>query len=326
VLDARHQILHCFGEPERFLTVHSGPASLSVLKLVPRALSLALSSALRRAVKEQKVIRFAAVPLPGLGTSEAVDLKVEPLVAESGQTGVMLVFFQKPQKLPAPLKSQKFNPSSESVGHITELEDDLESAKKELQAAIEDKDTAQEELQATNEELLAGNEELQSSNEELESVNEELTTLNAEYQQKIAELIVVNNDLENFLRTSDVATIFLDDAMRLRRFTPAVIREIQLRPHDLGRLLTDFAHPLIAAIAGDLPRVAASGKAMMKTVETGRKGRHLVRVTPYRREGASDRGLVVTLLDVSGLQLGEVRPEKSGCSRALDMPRDLRCR
>lgn len=311
VLDARHQVLHCFGEPERFLAVHSGQASLSILKLVPRALSLALSSALRRAVKEQRVIRCSAVPFPGSGTSEIVDLKVEPLVAESGQAGVMLVFFQKPQKAPVSLKSHKFNPSSESVGRIADLEDDLENSKKELQAAIEDKDTAQEELQATNEELLAGNEELQSSNEELESVNEELTTLNTEYQQKIAELIVANNDLENFLRTSDVATIFLDDAMRLRRFTPAVTREIQLRPHDLGRLLTDFAHPLIAAIAEDLPRVAASGKELMKTIETGPKVRHLVRITPYRREGASDRGLVVTILDVSALHLGEVRPKKS---------------
>jgi two-component system, chemotaxis family, CheB/CheR fusion protein len=311
VLNAKHEVLHSFGEPERFLTVRSGQASLSILKLVPRALSLALSSALRRAAKERQAVRYSAVPLPGSGRSETVDLRVEPLVAESGQTGVMLVFFQKPQKASVGPKRHTFNPSSESVGRIGDLEDDLENTKNELQAAIEDKDTAQEELQATNEELLAGNEELQSSNEELESVNEELTTLNTEYQQKIAELIVANNDLENFLRTSNVATIFLDDAMRLRRFTPAVTREIQLRPHDLGRLLTEFAHPLIAAIAEDLPRVAASGKEMMKTVETGRKVRHLVRITPYRREGASDRGLVVTILDVSALHLGEVPPKKS---------------
>ena len=174
-----------------------------------------------------------------------------------------------------------------------------------LQVATEDKETAQEELQASNEELLAGNEELQSSNEELESVNEELTTLNAEYQQKISELIVSNNDLENFLRTSDVATIFLDDALRLRRFTPAMTREIPLHQHDLGRLLTEFSHPLITTIAKDLPRVAAGGEAIMKTVETRPGVWHLVRVTPYRREGTSDRGLVVTILDISTLKQTE---------------------
>jgi two-component system CheB/CheR fusion protein len=245
------------------------------------------------------------VPLPGKGAAETIDLKVEPLIAESGQAGVMLVFFQKPRKAAAALKSRKFNPSSESVGRIADLEDDLEKTKEKLQTATEDKETAHEELQATNEELLAGNEELQSSNEELESVNEELTTLNTEYQQKIAELIVSNNDLENFLRTSDVATIFLDEGLRLRRFAPAVTREIPLQEHDLGRLLTDFAHPLIAAIAADLPRVAAGGEALMKTVETRPGVWHLLRITPYRREGASDRGLVVTILDVSALQPAE---------------------
>ena len=149
-------------------------------------------------------------------------------------------------------------------------------------------------------ELLAGNEELQSGNEELESVNEELITLNTEYQQKITELIVSNNDFENFLRTSDVATIFLDEALRLRRFTPAVAREIPLQEHDLGRLLTEFAHPLIAAIAGDAKRIAAGGEAVMKTIETRPGVWHLVRVAS-RRQGTSDCGLVVTILDVSAL-------------------------
>jgi two-component system CheB/CheR fusion protein len=301
VLNAKHEILYSFGQPQRFLTVHPGQAPLSVLKLLPRALALALSSALRRAAKERQTIRYSAVPLPGDGAAETIDLKVEPLVADSGQTGVMLVFFQEAKAAPAGPESDQFNPSSESIGRIIDLEDDLESTKEKLQAATEDKDTAQAELQATNEELLAGNEELQSSNEELESVNDELTTLNAEYQQKIAELIVSNNDLENFLRTSDVATIFLDGALRLRRFTRAVTREIPLQQHDLGRLLTEFAHPLIAAIAEDAPGVAADGEAIMKTVETRDGVWHLVRITPYRREGASDRGLVVTILDVSAL-------------------------
>jgi two-component system, chemotaxis family, CheB/CheR fusion protein len=308
VLNAKHEILHSFGQPQRFLTVHPGQASLNVLKLVPRALSLALSSALRRAAKEQQTVRYSAVPLPGEVAAEAIDLKVEALVAESGQTGVMLVFFQKPQRAPTAPGSHEFNPSSESVGRIADLENDLESTKEKLQAATEDNETAHEELQASNEELLAGNEELQSSNEELESVNEELITLNTEYQEKIAELIEANNDLENFMRTSGVATIFLDDALRLRRFTPAVIREISLQPHDLGRPLTDFAHPLIAAIAKDLPRVAAGGEAIIKTVETGRGVWHLVRITPYLREGASDRGLVVTILDVSALHQPESAP------------------
>jgi two-component system CheB/CheR fusion protein len=302
VLNSKYEILYSFGQPQHFLTVHPGPTSLSVLKLVPRALSLALSSALHRAAKKQQTVRYSGVQLPNECVAGVIDLKVEPLAAESDQAGTMLVFFQEAKAGPAAPEGDEFNPTSESIGRIADLEDDLETTKESLQAATEDKETAQEELQATNEELLAGNEELQSSNEELESVNEELTTLNAEYQQKIAELIVSNNDLENFLRTSDIATIFLDDALRLRRFTPAVTREIPLQQHDLGRLLTEFAHPLVEAIGEDLPRVAAGGEAIMKTVEIRPGVRHLVRITPYRRAGASDRGLVVTILDISALQ------------------------
>ena len=310
VLNEKYEILHSFGQPERFLRVHPGRASLNVLKLAPQALSLALSGALHRAAKEQQAVGYSGVPLPGRGRSQTVDLKVEPLAAESDQTRAMLVFFQEPQAARAAAKSHEFDPSSESITRVADLEAELERTKGKLQAATEDEETTQQELQAANEELLAGNEELQSSNEELESVNEELTTLNTEYQQKISELIVSNNDLENFLRTSDVATIFLDAALCLRRFTPSVTPVIPLQPHDIGRPLTDFAHPLIAAMAEDLPRVAASGEASMKTVETVHGVWHLVRITSYRRQGASDCGLVVTILDVSALHRAESNSEE----------------
>ena len=301
VLNASYEILYSFGQPQRFLTVHPGQASLSILKLVPRGLSLALSSALRRAAKDRQAVRYSDVRLSDEEQAEVIDLKVEPAAESDHDVDTMLVFFQEAKSGRDVPQGEEFNPSSESIGRIADLEHDLESTKESLQAATEDKETAQEELQATNEELLAGNEELQSSNEELESVNEELTTLNAEYQQKIAELIVSNNDLENFLRTSDVATIFLDGALRLRRFTPAVTREIPLQEHDLGRLLTEFAHPLISAVAEDFSRVVASGKEILKTVQTRPGVSHLVRITPYRREAASDRGLVITILDISAL-------------------------
>jgi two-component system CheB/CheR fusion protein len=305
VLNIKDEVLRSFGEPQRFLTMHPGRASLSILKLLPHGLSLALSRALRRAVRERKTVRYSGVRLSDEGEAGAIDLKVVPLPVEPNQNGTMLVFLQESNAATTAPKSDEFNLSSESIGRIADLEDDLESTKESLQVATEDKKTAQEELQATNEELLAGNEELQSSNEELESVNEELTTLNAEYQQKIAELIVSNNDLENFLRTSDLATIFLDGALRVRRFTPAVVREIPLHEHDLGRLLTEFAHPVITAFAEDLPNIAASGHAFMKTVQTRPGIQHLVRITPYRRHGASDRGLVITILDISELQRTE---------------------
>src|SRR5204862_7350451 len=202
---------------------------------------------------------------------------------ESDVTRTMLVFLKEPQAARAAAKIHQFNPSSKTIRRIADLEDELERAKEKLQATTEDEETTHQELQAANEELLAGNEELQSSNEELESVNEELTTLNTEYQQKISELIVSNNDLENVLRTSDVATIFLDAALCVRRFTPAVIGIIPLRPHDVDRPLANFAHPLIAAIAEDLPRVAAGGAAIVTYVYKDQGICDHVRYKTFRR-------------------------------------------
>lgn len=291
ILNEKHHVLHSFGQPQRFLTLHPGETSLSILKLLPRPLSRVLATALRRSSNEHQRARHAAVRLSDDNGSRFIDLKIEPLPAEPEHAGRMLVVFQEAK---SDLRGRR-------RARMAELEEDLERVSESLQMATESRETTQEELQASNEELLAGNEELQSSNEELESVNEELTKLNAEYQKKIAELIVSNNDLENFLRTSDVATIFLDETLRVRRFTPAVTQEIPLQRSDVGRLLTECAHPLIAAIADDLVRVEATGSTVMKDIETGPNIWHLVRVTPYRREGASDRGFVVTILDISEL-------------------------
>src|SRR5207248_10399058 len=127
VLNEKYEILHSFGQPERFLRVHPGRASLSVLKLAPQALSLALSGALHRAAKEQQAVGYSGVPLPGRGGGRTVDLKVEPLAAKSSQTRAMLVFFQEPQPARAAPKSHEFDPSSEAIRRIADLEAELES-------------------------------------------------------------------------------------------------------------------------------------------------------------------------------------------------------
>src|SRR5207244_8802850 len=114
VLNERYEILHSFGQPQRFLTVHPGRASLNVLKLVPRALSLALSGALRRAAKEQQTVGYSRVPLPGRGRGRTVDLKVEPLAAESDESRAMLVFLHERKAARAAANSHPLNPSSES--------------------------------------------------------------------------------------------------------------------------------------------------------------------------------------------------------------------
>ena len=81
------------------------------------------------------------------------------------------------------------------------------------------------------------NEELQSSNEELETSKEEVQAANAA-------LAAANADLQNLLRATRIATVFLDAGGRVRGFTPAAEEIYPIAPHDIGRPLAHLTHRL----------------------------------------------------------------------------------
>ncbi|MEA2748059.1 MAG: two-component system, chemotaxis family, CheB/CheR fusion protein, partial [Myxococcales bacterium] len=149
------------------------------------------------------------------------------------------------------------------------------------------------------------NEELQSTNEELQSVNEELYTVNAEYQRKIAELTELTNDMDNLLSSTDVGTIFLDRQLNIRRFTPQIADSFTLLPQDIGRSIESFTHKMDhPGLNDDLRRVVADGVPVEREVRD-RDGRSFfLRVLPYRAKGEV-LGVVITLIDVSGLKAAE---------------------
>ena len=311
-VNERDEILYSFGQPQAFIALQTGRAHLNLLKLVPRDLSFALSTAIREARKKNAAVRYRGVKFRRDHATRLLDLKVEPMPADGGAPAAWLVFLEESGKpVPAPA-GEDFDPGNRSIQRIADLEEDLQSSRENLQAAIEQKETSAEELQASNEELMAANEELQSSNEELESVNEEQATLNSEYQQKNDELLVANNDIDNFLRTAQIGTIFLDKTLHIRRFTPVVAEEMKLLPQDAGRLLTDLSHPLIHELGSEAQRVLRDKAPVEKTVETRPGVWHLLRISPYRREGTTDEGIVVTFVNVSALKQAQHDLQKSG--------------
>src|SRR4029079_14845591 len=146
-------------------------------------------------------------------------------------------------------------PDADAV--IRRLESELRSTKDHLQATLEELESSNEELVSSNEELLSINEELQSTNEELQtskeelqSVNEELETINAELKKKIDELDRANRDLVNLFQSTQIATIFVDRDLRIKKFTPAATEVFRLIDSDAGRLIADIAPRFTAG--GDL--------------------------------------------------------------------------
>lgn len=182
-----------------------------------------------------------------------------------------------------------------------------------LQTTIEELETANEELRSTNEELQSTNEELQSTNEELEtskeelqSLNEESTTVNAELQARIDELTCATDDLKNLLDSTQIATVFLDTELRIRRFTPASTRILPLTAGDVGRPIQDLTTTLKDVDLADLGRRTLADLALREVAVEDAGGRHwALRVHPYRTRANVIDGVVVTCDDVTERRLAE---------------------
>ena len=191
---------------------------------------------------------------------------------------------------------------------MQQLEYELKSTKEDLQQTIEDLRAANEELMSVNEEFQSSNEELETSKEELQSLNEELTTANTQLESKIGELEATNNDLDNLLTSTNIATLFLDTQLRIRRFTPAATRLFSLIPSDIGRPIGDIAQKFTdPALLPDAAAVLQQPIAP-KTEVQAHDGRWYVRqVLPYRTRDNRTEGVVITFSDVAAEALQEAR-------------------
>jgi two-component system CheB/CheR fusion protein len=219
---------------------------------------------------------------------------------------VMIVFTEtiRAEDPPAVAKRGKMAAGGK---RIAEMERELRQARAELQNTREEMQTSQEELRSTNEEIQSTNEEMQSTNEELttskeemQSLNEELQTVNAELQGKVDELSSSNNDMKNLLNSTDIATLFLDNGLNVRRFTTQATKIIKLIPGDIGRPITDLASDLLYPDLPDDANEVLSKLGFAERPVATRDGRwYTVRIMPYRTLDDRIEGVVITFWDIS---------------------------
>lgn len=188
---------------------------------------------------------------------------------------------------------------------IEDLENELDILKSELQNAVEQLETTNEELQSSNEELMAANEELQSTNEELQSVNEELYTVNSELQDKNKELTHLTNDLINLLDNTQIATLFLDTELRIRKFTPAIKSIFNLEDNDIGRKLSTFTSNFPPATSKKLIADAKNVLEKLSTVENQvidlDGNYYMQRVSPFITTDKTIDGVVITINNINSI-------------------------
>jgi two-component system CheB/CheR fusion protein len=306
LVNDRNELVHAFGGASRFLKPRDGRQGLEIFDQVDDDLRLVLAGGLRRALLAPTPIVFKNLRLKSNGEDVVHDVSLRRVSPRKSEVPHILISFEVPPEKSAALTPHTaIDLATVSRDELGALEAELDYTKENLQAAIEQLETGNEELQASNEELMSSNEELQSTNEELQSVNEELYTVNAEYQSKISQLTELTNDMDNLLASTDIGTIFLDEQLRIRKFTPQVAESFNLMPQDLGRSIETFTnsmqHPELAA---DVRHVLTTGNRVEREVRDHRGRSFFLRILPYRAKGGTS-GAVITFIEISGLKAAE---------------------
>ncbi len=305
LINDRNELVHAFGGASRFLKPREGRQSAEILDQVDDDLRLVLAGGLRRALLSATPIVFKNLAVRTDGELVFHDVAMRRVVPRNTEVAHILVSFEALAERPAALTEVAVDLSEITRDQLSALQSELDYTKDNLQSAIEQLETGNEELQASNEELMSSNEELQSTNEELQSVNEELYTVNAEYQSKIAQLTEMTNDMDNLLASTDIGTIFLDEELRIRKFTPQAAENFSLMPHDLGRSIATFTSNLqYPELVADVRKVLSTGKRIEHEVRDQRGRSFFLRILAYRAKGGTS-GAVITLVEISGLKAAE---------------------
>ncbi len=327
-------ILYVSGRTGRYLEPAAGKANWNILAMARDALRYHLSSALHKVKRESGTVSVHGIRIGTDTDPKLVDLTVRALQEPKALRGMVLIVFidvataaesgPKPRAEKVPQRNARLAELERELQHAHE---EVQANREEMQSSQEELKSANEELQSTNEELQSTNEELTTSKEELQSLNEELQTVNAELQSKLEELSGTNNDMKNLLNSTDIATVFLDNDLQVRRFTPKAKTIIKLIPGDEGRPITDLASDLVyPELADDARHVLQTLVAMEKTVTT-RDGRWFtVRHLPYRTTDNRIDGVVITFADVThaknveiGLQTEHREMKVHATAQALKM-------
>jgi two-component system CheB/CheR fusion protein len=312
-------ILYISGRTGKYLEPAAGKANWNIHAMAREGLRHELNSAYQRALRTKSCVAKAGLKLENNGIVQVMDITVEPLQEPESLRGMVMIVFAEVAAAPAAKLPGKGNRSPAAA---SKLDEDLRQAREEIQSTREEMQTSQEELKSANEELQSTNEELQSTNEELttskeemQSMNEELQTLNHELQAKLDELSTTNNDMRNLLDSTEIATLFLDDALKVRRFTPRMTKIINLIPSDVHRPITDLASDLVYPdLATDALAVLATLVFKEKAVATVDGRWFSVRIMPYRTLDNRIDGVVITFVDITAAKLLEVslRQQQSG--------------
>jgi two-component system CheB/CheR fusion protein len=313
LVNAGGDILYISGRTGRYLEPAAGKANWNVHVMLRPQIRVQVVAAMRQSLVEPKPVELSGLRLEGNATSR-LGVTVRSIREPKALEGLVMIVFRETPNPPAGTarKRRAHGALDPAVAdEVARLQEEIESLRQEMGASHEELQATNEELQSTNEELQSANEELTTSKEESQSMNEELQTINNELQSKLDELALAQSDMQNLLNSTDIATLFLDNELQVRRFTEKITRIIHLRETDIGRPLSDLASTLI------YPEMNADAKETLRTLVFSEKqiatidGHWFsVRIMPYRTLANVIQGAVITIVDITAAKELESRLRK----------------
>jgi len=308
-------IIYISGHTGKYLEPAVGKANMNIFAMLRDGLRNDFPVAFRKAIMKREIVVLHNIKVGTNGGAQTLNIKIQWIEKPEPLNGmVMIIFTDVPEITDIKLRARKEKKSIHSIRQ-SDLEKELKYAREKMQDTLEEMQTSQEELKSTNEELQSTNEELQSTNEELtsskeemQSMNEELQTLNSELQLKIDDFSRVNNDMKNLLNSTDIATLFLDKELNIRRFTIQATKIFKLIKSDIGRPFTDLVSELIyPGLFDDALEVLRTLVFKQKPIPT-KDGRWFsIRIMPYRTFDDRIDGLVITFFNISDLKQVEIK-------------------
>ena len=304
VIDDTGNIVFVFGHTSKFLEFAPGEARFQFMDMVRSDLRSKIHIAIRSASNKQKEITLNNLQIKEEDAFKCVNIKIIPLTDENfTKRKLLLIIFEECiTHQPTKITSGKHSIDKK----IAQLEQELQYTKNRLQTTIEELETSNEELKSTNEELQSSNKELQSTNEEIDtskeelhSLNEEITTINHELENRIQQLSCANEDIRHLLDHTDIATVFIDKNLCIKRFTPKATEIINLILSDVGRPINHIVSKLCYKGLVDDARTVLKTLEPLSTECIDTSGHwHIIRMIPYRTTNKRIDGVVITFLSI----------------------------
>jgi two-component system, chemotaxis family, CheB/CheR fusion protein len=313
IVNENMEISHIFGDAKDYLSYPTGKLVSNINKVVKKDLSIPIATGIQKALKSSNEVILSNIRIREKDSIRTFRLKFKQLPKKGSQENLVAVLLSETMESSSFVEAEAltYDINLDARQRITDLEHELQFTRENLQATVEELETSNEELQATNEELLASNEELQSTNEELQSVNEELYTVNAEHQGKITELTVLNNDLDNLFNSTNIATLFLDENLDIRRFTPRLQAIFHILESDLGRPFFHLTHSIKNLnLTEVVNNVNDNHHSFDQEIQLTNGLWYLLRIIPYAISPKINAGVILTFIDIHQLKTTQLELHK----------------